>query len=130
MEPENQNTQPEPVVPVETAPVQPETGKSALASSGPIIGIVVLVIALLLGALYLWSSMLVPATTEPVVEETPVTTEPEEAPVLDPKTEAYGNTSASDEMTAIEADVESTDLEGLDAEMTAMEAEMEDFESE
>jgi uncharacterized protein with FMN-binding domain len=85
---------------------------------GSLIGSIIVVVLLIIGAFYFWSNR-TPAPVTPATE----TTETAPAPMTDPSTEALNQQSANDDLTSLEADVNATDLSGLDAEMGTIEAE-------
>lgn len=93
---------------------------------GPILAVLIVVLILLLGALYLWSTMLAEppidtgAITRPTAEEN---NEPEST-TAEANVQAIETVSTSDEITALEADIESTDLDEIDAELNAIESEL------
>ena len=95
---------------------------------GFIIAILVVLLVAILAGLYLWYNSIitqsqqtpVPAATRPTAEEN---NEPE-SPTAKAQTDSFNVVSTSDELSAIEADVESTDLESLDTEMEAIDAEL------
>ncbi|MEM9336994.1 MAG: hypothetical protein AAGA35_04020 [Patescibacteria group bacterium] len=108
----------------------PETEEKISDKSPFGIVIVVLVVLLLaiLAGLYFWYSSLVnqpvavPAPTErPTAEEN---NEPEST-TAEAQADTLNVVSTSDELQAIEADIESTDLDSLDAELEAIDAELE-----
>jgi uncharacterized protein HemX len=74
-------------------------------SAGPVIGIIIILAVIVLGGLYFWGQR----TNETAQEEDNLAAELDE----------IGNQSSSDEVTAIEADLQSTDIESLDAELNA-----------
>jgi len=70
-------------------------------SSGPIIGVVVIIVIIILGGLYFWSQRGVNDTDlEGVIDD-------------------INMQSDADDVSSIEADLESTDIENLDSEMNA-----------
>ncbi len=81
-------------------------GEEKNGKTGAMIGILVIIIILVIGALYFWGERLV-GTPE---EETPTTFQPEE--------------STSDELAAIEADLSATALEGFDQEINSIDTEL------
>ncbi len=88
--------------------------------NGPILGIIVIIMALILGGLYLWGSML---STEPV-QETIINNEPE-TPRAEADVQILNTMSPSDDLGAIEADIENTDIDSLDAELQTIDLEIE-----
>ena len=73
------------------------TGEGGGGPSGPIIGAIVILAIIILGGLYFWSQR---AGNDAVIDE-------------------INTQSGSDEASAIEADLNATDIENLDAELNA-----------
>lgn len=103
-----------------------ETAPTALST--PVLVVLSVILFALFGGLAYWYYLV---TTMPVGEVAQVTRptldtnrEPE-TPTATARTEAMDVVSTSDELSAIEADIESTNLDDLDAEMMAIEAELE-----
>ena len=102
---------------------------------GPVLGVLIVILVLILGGLYLWGSTLVNETLpERYAEDLPQPRMPsaEIAPEPTPgnadaraDVNALETVSTSDEIDAIEADLEATDLDSLDAELDAIDAELE-----
>lgn len=88
---------------------------------GPILGVLIIMLVLILGGLYLWGGML---SKEAVETEQPAVNNEPETPRAEADMEIMGTVSSSDELSAIEADVESTNLDSLDSDLTAAEAEL------
>jgi hypothetical protein len=89
--------------------------------TGIIIGILIITLMLILGGLYLWAETI---RTAPQVPAAPVATRPTAAENNEPEStnaEAQVETmqalSTSDELDAIKADLQSSDVDGLDAEL-------------
>jgi ABC-type Na+ efflux pump permease subunit len=132
MERENKNVS-EPVI-SDTEMKMPEESFGAASETsdrtthlGIILGILIVLLVLILGGLYLWGSTLqttptatVPNIQRPTVEEN---NEPESTNA-EAEVETLGALSTSNEINAIAADIESTNLDDLDAEMEAIEAEL------
>jgi hypothetical protein len=95
----------------------PFIGQTSLAR-GIIIGLLVIVVVILLCALYIWGSMLGGPDTEPFVP--PANNEPE-TPRADADIQILRTVSSSDELSAIESDLESTNLDSLDKELELIE---------
>jgi hypothetical protein len=91
------------------------------AHLGPILGVLVLILALILGGLFLWGSILNKQVSEPVVE---IPNNEPETPRAIADAQILDTTSPSDELSAIQADLESTNLELLDQDFQAMDAEL------
>lgn len=87
---------------------------------GPILGILVMVLVIILGGLYLWGGML--AEKEPVEQPLIVNNEPETTRAT-ADAEILETLSPSDELEAIEADLTSTNLDSLDTDIPAIDAE-------
>lgn len=97
-------------------------------SVGALIGSIIIVIILIIGGLYLWSTKVAPVVTEPpMMENVPVTggtaqetTAQEQAlnqpdPVLSQMT----TVATSDEVTSIDADLKATNVSGLASDLQA-----------
>jgi len=97
---------------VNETPMQENTPKEKSASG--VISTIIIVVIILIGAVYLFTSR------EPALEMTPeeIMTAP------DAQMEALLEQDTSDNLTAIEEDLDTTDLDGLDAELEAIEAEL------
>jgi len=112
-------------MPENSTPVQTPS-KSVL--TGPIILLLGLLLLGVLAGLYLWFSNLngtPEPVPDPVVERpTPEENNEPESATAEAQTENLGTMSTSDEISAIEADIEATDIESLDAELEAIEAEL------
>lgn len=91
---------------------------------GPILGILVIVLILLLGGLYLWGSMLSENENQARVERTIPNNEPE-TPRANADAQILETMSSSDDLDAISADLDSTNLDSLDTEITQIDIEME-----
>ena len=108
----------------------PVSGPEKHSHLGIMIGILILVLLLILGGLYLWKT-----TLDKQMEEDMAAMEDEtmmdEAEIDEGNMETTSDpndlapVSESDEIDAIEADVEATNIENIDAEMAEIEAEME-----
>lgn len=92
---------------------------------GVILGVMVVVLVLILGGLYLWGSQInlpamdgLPAQNEPFDNEEP------ETPRAAADVQILETLSTSDELGAIEADLESTNLGTLDSELSTIENEL------
>ncbi len=106
------------------------SNSAASKESAPLHGLVIALLAILLIAIlagmYYWFSQLTtqveaPAVERPTAEEN---NEPEST-TAEAAVETQAALSTSDEIAAIEADIEATDLDTLDAELTAIDAELE-----
>jgi uncharacterized protein HemX len=96
-------------------------------TNGPILVLLAVIMMIILGGMYYWyttiDNALIPnqaSYTRPTAEEN---NEPEST-TAEAQADAMGVVSTSDEINAIEADLESTDLDTLDAELQAIENEL------
>lgn len=92
----------------------PTPQATANKSSGPVIGIVIIVVVLVLGGLYFWG--------ERIVNEQPTPEEIIGAP--DQTLENLNMQGTSDEINAIESDLNATNLQNLDSEVRDIESEL------
>jgi hypothetical protein len=96
-------------------------------TNGPVLAVLILVLLILLGGLYYWfitlsvAPSMAPTPIRPTAEQN---NEPEST-TAEVQTETLGVMSTSNELDAIEADVEATNLDTLDAELQAIDAELE-----
>lgn len=113
--PENTDSQPA---------VKPE--KSSVIN-GPLLLILAVLLVGILGGMYYWFGTLTatPADTPIPERPTPEQNNEPESTTAEAQAGAMMTTSSSDEISAIEADVEATDLDDLDAELNAIDAEFE-----
>ena len=97
--------------------------------NGPILFILALLLVSILGGMYYWLNVMnTPAplpTPAPVERPTPEENNEPESTTAEAQTQALETVSTSDEIDAIESDLEATDLESLDAELEAIDAELE-----
>ena len=104
------------------------TTKSSSSINGIIIAILAVLLIVILGGMYVWFSQLsnTPAEVAPVVERPTAEENNEpESTTAEAAVETQQAISTSDEIAAIEADINATDLDSIDAELTAIDAEME-----
>ncbi|RJR12778.1 hypothetical protein C4585_03225 [Candidatus Parcubacteria bacterium] len=92
-----------------TPPQNPTSPAPEKSSAGPIIGAVIVIVILALGALYFWGAQLNEAP-----EELPLI--PGDAPTGE---EWAPSGSGSDEAAAIESDLDATDMAAFEAQMEA-----------
>lgn len=110
---QNQNPVPpaNPVPPIPTAPsMEPKS------NMGPVVGIIIIVIILIVGAFYFWSTRLQPAIEAPQAGSQ--TTE------ADPFVSNLGAVGSSDDLGSIEADLNATNLDGLDSGLNSVDQEL------
>lgn len=94
----------------------PEAPPQRSANIGIVIAAIIVVGLLVLGGLYWWGAQ---------IEQQRMTEEENTMMEGDPQTEALMMQDSSDEVDAIEDDLESTEFDDLDAELGQMEAELE-----
>lgn len=88
---------------------------------GPILGVLLIALALILGGLVLWGSRLpkdMPALEAPIPNNEP------ETPRATADAQILETLSPSDELDAIDADLSSTNLDSLDTELNTIDAEL------
>lgn len=94
---------------------------------GLIIGALIIVLALVLGGLYVWSRMMIdPATPIPTPERPSAAQNNEpESTTAEARAETLDVVSTSDELDVIEADLEATKLDDFESDLNAIDAELE-----
>lgn len=118
IQPQGEETQTPEATPVEesvSADMPAETNNKK--SFGPIFGIIVIIVLLILAGFYFWGNSLRTAPQD-------LPTADEIATQADPALSDLATQETSDEIDAIEADLDATDLEGLDAELDVIDAEL------
>lgn len=96
--------------------------------SGPIVVLLGVILLAILGGLYYWYyTVMSIQIIEPVVQTRPTAEENNEpeSTTAEARTSTMNVVSTSDEIDAIEADVQSTNLNDLDIELNAIDAELE-----
>ena len=101
----------------------PEASKDHHSHIGPILGVLIVVLVLILGGLYLWGGTI--SETGEMVEPQSIENNEPETVRAEADEQILNTTSSSDEIEAIEADLESTELDELDAELDEIERELE-----
>ena len=92
---------------------------------GPVLGGMLIILVLILGGLYLWGSTLVDSTVnEAIVTERVIPNNEPETPRAQADARILETTSPSDELSAIESDLMSTNLSALDEELNTIEREL------
>ncbi|TSC67402.1 MAG: hypothetical protein G01um101472_423 [Parcubacteria group bacterium Gr01-1014_72] len=81
------------------------------SSAGPVIGSIIVIVILIVGAIYFWGAKLSREEAVPAGE-------------ADQTTAALRAQGSSDEVGAIESDLDATELEGLDADFSELEAQL------
>lgn len=89
---------------------------------GPILGVLVIILVLVLAGLYLWGGMLSKEKAE-LNERQIINNEPE-TPRAEADVQILNTLSPSDELDAIEADLDGTNLDGALDDLTTIEAEL------
>lgn len=95
-------------------------------TNGPILILLVVLLIAILGGMYRWFVILnndVPTINAGLRPSAAENNEPEST-TAEARVEAMGIVSSSDEIPAIEADIESTDLDSMESELDAIEAEL------
>lgn len=112
---------------VKNNPSQSVPEHTESVANGPILILLAVLLLAILGGMYRWFVLLdndiptIPASLRPTPE---MNNEPEST-TAEARTEAMGVVSTSDEIPALEADIDSTDLDSLESELNAIEAELE-----
>ncbi|MBI2121071.1 MAG: hypothetical protein HYT94_05630 [Parcubacteria group bacterium] len=123
----SQNTTPQ-VTPTPTTPPSapiPSEGEET-KSVGALIGSIIIVIILIIGGFYLWSTKVAPVAEPTMMEQgmpvmdgsaNEMTVEEQALNQPDPMLSQMAAVGASDEVSAIDADLKATNLDGMDAEL-------------
>ena len=102
----------------------PEPTNTSLVS-GPILILLFAILLLLLGGIYYWYTMLMNNPVAPLpTRPTPAMNNEPESPTAEARTDATDVVSTSDELDAINADIESTRFDDIDDGFTAIENEL------
>jgi hypothetical protein len=109
----------------DSTPLIPGLVEEEHSHLGPIIGVLIVVLVLILGGLYLWGQSLMngPAGSEQIIPRSIQNNEPE-TPRAEADADILGTVSSSDELDAIDADLESTLLDSLDTELDEIDREL------
>ncbi len=108
----------------------PEKAQAEIAteqkSQTGILTALVLVLGVLLAGLFYWYYVgtNIPPTTPPPIRPPVANNAEPETPTATAQTESFGALSTSDEISALEADIESTNLESLETELLQIDAEL------
>ena len=94
----------------------------SVSHTGPILGILIIVLVLILGGLYLWGAEV--QEQEEVVTPRQIENNEPETVRATADAEILDVVSPSNELQAIEADLESTDLDSLDKELNEIDNEI------
>ncbi len=90
--------------------------------TGSILAVLVIMLVLILGGLYLWGGAL--SNKVPVVTPEPIVNNEPETPRAVADTQILETLSPSDDIGAIEADINSTNFDSLDTDFTAIDTEI------
>jgi hypothetical protein len=90
---------------------------------GPMLGALILLVVIILGGLYLWGQSL--SKNDPAFQERVIPNNEPETPRAIVDAQILETLSPSDDLGAIEADLNSTNLDSIDADMTTIDAELE-----
>lgn len=116
---DNQNT-PQGTIPSPVVTPQPEN-----KSVGALIGSIIIVLILIIGGFYLWSTKVAPVSEPMMQNGMPVpgsgaeemTVEEQALNQPDPALSQMAAVNTSDDVSAIDADLKATDLDGIDSEL-------------
>jgi len=100
----------------------PHIAESHHSHVAAILGVLIIMLVLILIGLYLWGGIL--SEEQAVIDETPIVNNEPETPRAEADVQIYETLSPSDELEAIEADLDGTNLDTLDADLNAIEAEL------
>lgn len=92
------------------------------AHLGPMLGALILLVVIILEGLYLWGQSL--TKTDPAFQERVIINNEPETPRAVADAQILETLSPSDDLGAIEADLNSTNLDSIDADMTTIDAEL------
>ncbi|MCA9359637.1 hypothetical protein KC850_01210 [Candidatus Kaiserbacteria bacterium] len=111
----------------ENTDAQIATEESSSVINGPLLFSLAILLIVILGGMYFWFNSLDTTPAPTVTSERPSAEENNEpeSTTAEAQTDTMLTTSTSDEISAIEADIEATNLESLDAELDAIDAELE-----
>lgn len=91
-----------------------------ITHNGPTLAILIIILIVILGGMYLWGGML----GEQPAEVTPLLNNEPETPRAKTDVEILGTLSPSDELGAIEADIQNTNLDSVESDMNTIDAEI------
>ena len=89
---------------------------------GPVLGVLIIILILVLAGLYLWGGML--SKQEAELEQQQIINNEPETPRADADVRTLNTLSPSDELEAIEADLDGTNLDSIDQDFSAIDAEL------
>ncbi len=88
----------------------------------PIVGVIIIMLVLMLGGLVFWGSQL--EKQKDLVVVTPIVNNEPETPRAEADIQILQTLSPSDELDAIEADLESTNMDSIDIDLTTIDVEL------
>ena len=88
---------------------------------GLILGVLIIILVLVLAGVYLWGGLRVEETS---IQEQPIVNNESETPNTEEDAQIFETLSPSDELDAIEADLDGTNLDSLENDLTAIDAEL------
>lgn len=89
---------------------------------GPVLGVLIIILVLVLAGLYLWGGMLSKENIE--TEQRQIINNEPETPRAEADVQNFETLSPSDELEAIEADLDGTNLDSIDDELNVIDAEL------
>lgn len=105
-----------------TSPKTPSFSERHHGNLGLMLGALILLVVIILGGLYLWGQSL--SKNDPAFQERVIPNNEPETPRAIVDTQILETLSPSDDLGAIEADLNSTNLDSIDADMTTIDAEL------
>ncbi len=109
-------------IPKSAGAIPSQVSRMHQSHQGPLLGILVILLVLILTGLYLWGGML-SQQSEPI-QELPIVNNEPETPRAVADQAILETLSPSDELSAIEADLQSTNLDTIDSDLTPIDAEL------
>lgn len=113
-------------MPENTTSQPTETSTEPSVVNGPLLAVLALLLIIILGGMYYWFGTLStdPQTSPAVLRPTAEENNEPESTTAEAQADISLTTSPSDELSAIEADLESTNLDTLDSELQSIDAEI------
>jgi len=112
--------------------MEPEKNNDLTQRASPraVLAFFIVLIVLIVGGLYVWGSQLTPSDLSDTENRVTYTNNEPETTRANADIQASAVLSSSDEVSAIEADISSTNITGADSDMDSMGAELTTFESQ
>jgi hypothetical protein len=92
-----------------------------VSHNGPVLGVLVLMLVLILGGLYLWGGEL--KKQEQQIVQPPIINNEPETPRAEADVDILNTLSSSDELDALQADITNTNLDSINADLNTVDAE-------